>query len=54
MTIHIIINEHNEEVAAYTDKQQASLIAEELEEAGLQHYRVEELVCETPPESNKG
>jgi heat shock protein HspQ len=53
MTIHIIVNDRNEEVAAYTDKQQASLIAEELEEASLEHYHVEELACEIPPKGNK-
>lgn len=45
MTIYIVRNEASEEVAAYTDQQQAELVAEELEEATLQHYVIED-VCD--------
>jgi hypothetical protein len=54
MTIYIIRNNRKEEVAAYTDKQRASLIAEELEDASLDRYYVEELICEITPGSIKG
>jgi hypothetical protein len=53
MTIHIVRNNRNEEVAAYTDKQYAILVAEELKNARQEDYRVEELVCEIPPKENK-
>lgn len=46
MTIYIVKNERNEEVAAYTSPQPAESIAEELRSATLQHYSVEELVVE--------
>jgi hypothetical protein len=52
MTLHIVLNERNQEVAAYTDKQQATLIANELEAASQERYRVKELVCVTQPEDN--
>ncbi len=46
MSIYLVKNERNEEVAAYTDPQPAVYVAEQLQSATLQHYRVEELVVD--------
>ncbi len=46
MSIYIVKNERNEEVAAYTEPKPAEYIAEQLQSATLQRYRVEELVVD--------
>lgn len=47
MTIYIVKNERDEEVAAYTNQQHARLIAEQFEEFTFRRYTVEELPCKT-------
>ncbi len=46
MSIYLVKNERNEEVAAFTDPQPAKSIAEELQSATFQLYHVEELVLD--------
>ncbi len=46
MTIYIVKNERDEEVAAYTNPQPAESIAEQLQAATLQRYCVEKLVVD--------
>ncbi len=46
MTIYIVRNERDEEVAAYTSPKPAESIAAELQSATLQPYSVEKLVVE--------
>ncbi len=46
MSIYIVKNERNEEVAAYTEPSPAEYIAEQLRTATLQPYTVEELVVD--------
>lgn len=46
MSIYIVKNERNEEVAAYTEPRSAEYVAEQLQSATLQQYTVEELVVD--------
>lgn len=45
MTIYIVKNERNEEVAAFTDFQRAKYLAGQLQSMFAHHYKVEELVA---------
>jgi len=47
MTIYVVKNERNEEVSSYTDLKRAKYFAEQLQFLFFQHYRIEELVCES-------
>jgi hypothetical protein len=51
MSIYIVRNERNEEVSAYTNKQQAESLAVDLETATFHQHSIEELVvgddCQT-------
>ncbi len=46
MSIYIVKNERNDEVAAFTSPQQANFIADELQSATMQQYRVVEMVVD--------
>lgn len=50
MTIHIVRNEHGDEVAAYTDYQHARLTAAEFEYFSARQFTVETLICEISTE----
>lgn len=46
MSIYIVRNENHEEVSAYTDRQRANYMVDELQSATFRSFSVEEMVIE--------
>lgn len=51
MSIYIVRNERNEEVSAYTNRQEAESLAVVLETATFHQHSIEELVVDDSPQS---